>query len=252
MKTVSTLGNQVGLAEIVGKRVRSLRERVGLTLHQLAERAGMSASNLSEIETGRYAPRLETLVRLANALSVPLDALISQPDVTLETHLRSIETHANASALQRWLERCQRYLQVEALLGRQGVRSPTYPAPQGSWKEQLQRIEQMAQEERRRLCLGNEPVADLVAVLEWTGLRVVGADLPSDDLDGALLYLPQYEAAVALINRAKPPLRQRFTLAHEYGHLLLHRERRFIWDRSVYEVSTLEERQANAFAAAFL
>lgn len=242
----------MSLAEVVGRRVRSLRERVGLTLQQLAERAAMSASNLSEIETGRYAPRLETLARLARALNVPLDVLIGEPDLSLETHLRAIETPANVSALQHWLQRCQRYLQVETLLGKRGVRAPRYELPRGNWDKQVRRIEQIAAEERQRLYLGSEPVADLVAVLEWTGLRIVGADLPPDDVDGALLHLPQYDAAVALINRSKPPLRQRFTLAHEYGHLLLHRERQAIWDRSVLSADTLEEKQANAFAAAFL
>jgi len=252
MRTAEPLGNAGGIAAVVGKRVRSLRKRMGLTLQELAKRAEISVASLSEIETGRYAPRLDTIIRLAHALDVPLDALISKPDEALEARLRNIETPANTGALQYWLERCRRYLQVEALVGKQGVRAPNYTLPQGSWSEQLKRIEQIAQEERRRLNLGSEPLTDLMAVIEWAGLRVIGADLPPDDLDGALLSFPQQDAAIALINRAKPPLRQRFTLAHEYGHLLLHRDRDVIWDRSVFEAGIPEEREANAFAAAFL
>jgi hypothetical protein len=100
--------------------------------------------------------------------------------------------------------------------------------------------------------LGIEPIADLVTVVEEAGLRVIGADLPEHDVDGAVLFVAEHEAAVALINRAKPSLRQRFTLAHEYGHLLLHRNRAEIWERDLFRANTPEERQANAFAAAFL
>jgi len=245
-------GSGTRLAEVVGRRVRDLRERSGLTLRQLSERTGIAVSSLSEIETGRNAPRLETVVRLAQALNVPFDVLISLPDETIESYLRTIETPENIGALQLWLERCRRYLQIEALLGQQKSLTPAYPTPEGSWDKQVALIEQLAQAERRRLGLGNEPIADMVAVVEHAGLRVVGADLPPDDLDGALFQFPQKEAAVALINRSKPPLRQRFTLAHEYAHLLLHREHRVVWDRSIDRVSSIEERQANAFAAAFL
>jgi len=54
------------LAEVVSKRVRSLRERRGWSLSELARRAGIGVSTLSEIEAGQSAPRLDTLVALAH------------------------------------------------------------------------------------------------------------------------------------------------------------------------------------------
>jgi Zn-dependent peptidase ImmA (M78 family) len=144
-------------------------------------------------------------------------------------------------------------LEIEALVGKQGIRAPVYPLqPSPDKQKELEQIETIAEQERHRLQLGIEPIADLVTVVEEAGLRVIGADLPEHDVDGAVLFVPEYESAVALINRAKPSLRQRFTLAHEYGHLLLHRNRAEIWERDLFRANTPEERQANAFAAAFL
>jgi Zn-dependent peptidase ImmA (M78 family) len=144
-------------------------------------------------------------------------------------------------------------LEIEALVGKQGIRAPVYTLqPSRCLQDELVQIETIAEQERHRLQLGIEPIADLVTVVEESGLRVVGADLPEHDVDGAVLFVPEYESAVALINRAKPSLRQRFTLAHEYGHLLFHRNRAEIWERDLFRANTPEERQANAFAAAFL
>jgi len=241
------------LAEVVSKRVRSLRERMGWSQSELARRAGIGVSTLSDIESGRSAPRLETVVALANALGVPLETFLRATENPLEVYLRAIETPQNLRALQQWLERCRRYLQIEVLAGKQASCAPIYALrPTLSLKDELEQIESIAQQERGRLQLGMEPIADLVGVVEEAGLRVVGADLPEDDIDGAFLIVPECDASVALINRSKPALRQRFTLAHEYGHLLLHRHKGLIVDQAVFQTTSPEERQANAFAAAWL
>ena len=245
--------NLPSLAEVVSNRVRSLRERRGWSLSELARRAGIGIPFLSEIETGQSAPRLDTLVALAHALGAPLETFLYADDNPLEARLRAIETPENLSALQSWLERCRCYLEIEAMLGKQGSRIPVYTLHLLLDKQkELEQIETIAQRERHRLQLGIEPIADLATVVEESGLRVVGADLPEHDVDGAFLFVPEYESAVALINRAKPSLHQRFTLAHEYGHLLLHRNRAEIWERDIFHANMPEELQANAFAAAFL
>jgi Zn-dependent peptidase ImmA (M78 family) len=195
---------------------------------------------------------LDTVVALANALGVPLETLLRATENPLEVYLRAIETPQNLGALQQWLERCRRYLQIEALAGKPAPCAPLYTLKPTSRFDELEQIEIIAQQERGRLQLGMEPIADLVSVVEEAGLRVVGADLPEDDIEGAFLTVPECDASVALINRSKPALRQRFTLAHEYGHLLLHRGREVIVDEAIFQTTSPVERQANAFAAAFL
>ena len=64
-----------------GRRIRESRTGQGLSLEQLARLTGISAPALSLIETGKRDPRLTTLSRIADALRVPLAALIAGESV---------------------------------------------------------------------------------------------------------------------------------------------------------------------------
>ena len=57
--------------------VRVWRQHRGLSLRSLAERAGTSPSALSDIETGKSEGRLSILHRIAGALDIYLEDLIS-------------------------------------------------------------------------------------------------------------------------------------------------------------------------------
>jgi transcriptional regulator with XRE-family HTH domain len=62
--------------ELIGGRIKELRESAGMTQQQLAGKAGISLSNLSQIEQGKKDdPRISTLVAIADVLSVSLDVL---------------------------------------------------------------------------------------------------------------------------------------------------------------------------------
>ena len=56
-------------------KLRALRTAQGLTLEDLARSVGLSKSALSQIESGRIDPSLETLRRLVQALKVTLASL---------------------------------------------------------------------------------------------------------------------------------------------------------------------------------
>ena len=64
----------------VGARVRALRTERGLSLSALAAAAGIGKGSLSELETGRRNPTLDTLYALARPLGVPLGALVDFRD----------------------------------------------------------------------------------------------------------------------------------------------------------------------------
>jgi DNA-binding NtrC family response regulator len=60
------------LNQIVGGRLRELRQGGGLTLKQLANRTGLSVSLISQIELGKSAASMSTLHKLATALQVKM------------------------------------------------------------------------------------------------------------------------------------------------------------------------------------
>jgi DNA-binding XRE family transcriptional regulator len=66
--------------QVVGGRVRQLRQTAGLTQEELASRAGMGRVTLSRIENGEQSPRYETLVKMAAALEKDTHELLTSPD----------------------------------------------------------------------------------------------------------------------------------------------------------------------------
>ena len=62
----------------VGRRLRELRAARGFSLSELARRAEVGKATLSEIESGRRNPTIETLYALCAPLDVPLTALLGE------------------------------------------------------------------------------------------------------------------------------------------------------------------------------
>ena len=60
----------------IGARIKAARERVHLTQEQLAEIVDISPTHMSVIERGVKTPKLDTFIRIANALGVSTDALL--------------------------------------------------------------------------------------------------------------------------------------------------------------------------------
>ncbi len=60
----------------IGIRIKEAREAKGFTQEQLAEIVGLSPTHMSVIERGVKAPKLETFIKIANALNVTSDSLL--------------------------------------------------------------------------------------------------------------------------------------------------------------------------------
>jgi transcriptional regulator with XRE-family HTH domain len=63
--------------ELLGERVRELRQKRGLTQVDLGERLSLPQSRVSEIEKGSRVPNLETILRLALALECKVSVLMA-------------------------------------------------------------------------------------------------------------------------------------------------------------------------------
>ncbi|MER6632902.1 ImmA/IrrE family metallo-endopeptidase [Streptomyces sp. NPDC000987] len=104
----------------------------------------------------------------------------------------------------------------------------------------------------------DEAPIDPVLIAEKLGVLVVPQDMP-DDVSGMLLR--RGDEQVIGVNQKHHENRRRFTVAHELGHLRLHRGRPLILDTDTRvnfrdTVSSMatdrEEMEANRFAAALL
>jgi transcriptional regulator with XRE-family HTH domain len=59
-----------------GLRLRAIRQSRGLSQQMLAEAAGVNRKTVNRIECGRFSPNLNTLMRLAYALSLKVQNLV--------------------------------------------------------------------------------------------------------------------------------------------------------------------------------
>jgi transcriptional regulator with XRE-family HTH domain len=58
-----------------GDKIRGIRERKGITLKEVAQKAGLSESLISQIETNKVSPAIDTLLRIADILEIDLEYL---------------------------------------------------------------------------------------------------------------------------------------------------------------------------------
>jgi DNA-binding Xre family transcriptional regulator len=64
------------LGERVATRVREIRRKRGWSVAELARQCEMAAPNVHRLESGKHVPTTQTLLRIAEALEVPLERLL--------------------------------------------------------------------------------------------------------------------------------------------------------------------------------
>lgn len=242
-------------ASLLGLRLRAARAARGLTQQQAATELGISRPLLIAMEKGSRDVRPEELVRLARLYERPVHELLrqSEPPTAVGARFRAAfgtkPPPGDVDALITELERLSDdYLslarQADATLPRR------YPASRAS-DLTPDEAEDLATDERNRLGLGDGPLERLREVLENdVGIRLFILPLPSR-VAGLFIYAEPLGGCVA-VNVKHPPERRRFTMAHEYAHFLVSRDRPEVTILGQSPRTSESERFADAFAAAFL
>ncbi len=199
-------------------KLKKARERTGLSQGAFARALRLSSEYISLLEAGKRTPSFRTLQKIAAFLNRDIAFFFHERDAappdafTILFRAESVDDRARAE-LMKFRRYCDDYLRLEAVTNRRLELAPLY-APNIS-------AERMADEERRRLGLGSEPIRDIFALVEANGCRILRMPLPDDSkVSGAFVFLEQKEAAFALVNCAQPAGRQAFSAAHEYCHYL--------------------------------
>jgi transcriptional regulator with XRE-family HTH domain len=66
----------LGRRREVGEQIRRVREHHNLTQLEVCSRTGIDVATYSRIEQGHSSPKLDTLIRIAAAVGVPLTDLV--------------------------------------------------------------------------------------------------------------------------------------------------------------------------------
>jgi Zn-dependent peptidase ImmA (M78 family)/DNA-binding XRE family transcriptional regulator len=236
---------------LLGTRLRRAREEVNLSQGAFAKALGLSSEYISLLESGKRRPSFETLVKVAGFLNKNVSYFFEDKRPAFESLFDRAEADERIRKdLLKFKATCEKYLALEEQTGRRLDLAPQYARISA---------ERLAEEERRRLGLGTEPIRDVLALCEVNGCRIIRQTLPEEArIAGIFVFDEERKAAFALVNANEPAGLQTFIAAHLYGHYLMDRADSPIVDDPdvvVEEYVSLyppREQFAQAFASRFL
>ena len=233
---------------MIGQRLRIARAAAGLSLRALENKIGnrVTAQAIGKYERDESMPGSGVLIALANALGVPVDYLVGDQEMVLEAvdfRKKALTSRREESQVEaRVLNLLERYLMVEELLQLRSVewhspREAPYPVVRD-----VSEADRAARSLRDHWGLGSDPIPNLVELLEEQGIKVLAVKLRN--IDGLMAHVRRSgkgTVPVIVVNDVHWGERQRLTLAHELGHLVMDVAARVD-----------EEKAAYRFAGAFL
>ena len=80
----------------IGNKLLAIRKRMGMTQVEVAEAAGLSSRTYADIERGTVNMRVETILRICEALHITPDEILTQSNTELTAQEEKILTRLNA------------------------------------------------------------------------------------------------------------------------------------------------------------
>lgn len=230
---------------MIGQRLKMAREASGLSMKDLATAVNLSATMIKKYEHNESMPSSDVLLKLMQVLNVQLDFLFRPIGVQLgaveyrkksntpQKLLKQITTDTLNQA-ERWLTLKDLWLDFPVPMYHLSADLPTV--------QSYDDIEIFTDLLREHWQLGTNPIPNMIDVLEELGIMVIVSDVAvTAKFDG--LQAMVNDMPVVVVSSAWHGDRQRFTLAHELGHLVL---------QSYLSDSLDIEKACNRFAGAFL
>ena len=237
------------LTEMIAKNIQKLLAENKVTISELSQELGISRVTMGNYLRAHTAIDSVRLIQIANYFGVPLERLLTdRPDGRPAILFRSALHYQEAvdGVEERISEYLDRYTDLEKSVGRSIGFLPEQYNLFAQYKgkvvdinfsgsdifDAVQRIEpslkqeiwQIADHHRNILGLGDKGAIDLIPALTARGVNVVFLDLYSSEISGLSICDEGYGSFIFVNSNSSITYeRQLFTVAHEYGHILLHR-----------------------------
>lgn len=238
-------------------RLTDARVEMGFTMSDLAEKADVSRVTISQLEKGLCTPQAETLAKLCWVLKK--DTGYFYPEIEVRyTDITEVAFRNYATTSKKLNNRAivkKRHIQDLVQLIFDNIKNrplniPVNLIPEDPASLDDEDIEKIASDLRAYWNLGDGNVKNLATILENNGIICVSTELPEkiDSLTSSF-RLDGHVNNIILYDSESSYFRQRFDLAHELGHIMLH----FYLEANVIKKDSKKwENQANRFASAFL
>jgi Zn-dependent peptidase ImmA (M78 family)/DNA-binding XRE family transcriptional regulator len=230
------------------ERLLRARKAAGLSMKALGEEVGVSANSIKKYEHGEAMPSSKILLSLSKTLEVRTEYFFRP----IKVELKGVEYRKRANTPQKLLdqinsdvlEQAERWAELLNLYPDSIKPVPKFSLP-SNLPEKIsspEDVENLANQMRNEWEMGFNPIPDMIDSLESKGVMIICTSVESNKkFDGLAGNID--ETPVVVISSHQPGDRQRFTLAHELGHLVLHGRLPDDMD---------EEKACNHFAGAFL
>ncbi|MFF8317813.1 helix-turn-helix domain-containing protein [Streptomyces bobili] len=242
--------------ELLAQRVRESITAANLTQQDLAEVVGISPSALSRALAGKRNFKSLEIALISDHLGIPVEDLLeSEAAGGSETKIAARAQEGASPVIREAVYRADLLMKQDRLLSDIGVPSQDslmdVALPEGAPYEQG---EGLARALRDRMGLGVDDLPTELNELAAFVERKLGVDVAFESfpegLDGLCVSRDPFR--LILISSRVAATRQRYTLAHELGHLVAGDSQDIKVDENVWAVKSPTETRANAFAAAFL
>lgn len=237
-----------------GERLKLARIYRNYTISDFAKMIDVTKQAILQYEKNEIRPKPDTEFRITTALRFPRE-FFYQEDLkcvsTDNTFFRALST-AKKIDLQTQEVKTEFIVIIYNFL-KQYFNYPDLNVPKLDLSE-YETIEDIAMAVRNYWNLGEEPVINMVNLLEKNGIIVSTLNIDNKKIDA---FTQEHtidgkeEYCVILSNDKQSNARRNFDAAHELGHIILHSKIEKLEDLTDEERKDLEE-EANNFAAAFL
>ena len=231
---------------MIGERIKRARDAAGLNQRELAGKAGVTAMAISKYEREESTPSSSVLLAISKALGLRTEYFFRRTEVSLsEVDYREhekIPQKEEKKVLADVLEQVERWVELEDFLPTPWSTPFELPKTIPKTIHSYDEIEDVAIKVRRAWDLGLNSIPDLIDTLESLGIKVFVTRYDGHKHFNGLSAQVN-NSPVIVVGKTWPGDRQRFTLCHELGHLIL---------KGRLDPNLNEEKSCHRFAGAFL
>ena len=238
----------------LAENLKRRRLILGLDQSQLAELADISRMAYVKIESSKSMPQEETLDRLSKALHISVFELFEKTETpeTLLFRTRKTQTARESACQNQTIQNACKWLKDYVFLMNAAGKRSSANSIIGFQRKPCESIRDFALSVRKSVLAKchESSLNDLSGVLESLGVKLLFTPFLTSKCFGFSFGIKDGGPAI-IVNTGFgiPAERQLFTLIHELGHLLLHKD---AYGVDAGDESPKQEKEADEFAAEFL